>query len=86
PPSKASYIHRVGRTARAGASGTALSLILTGHERQGRVLQRVQASQPPLPVPSLPGDIGGGGGGGGGGRAQDQTIMAAMGAGDMETG
>ncbi|CAM9606861.1 unnamed protein product [Pylaiella littoralis] len=73
PPTVSSYTHRVGRTARGGASGTALSLVLSKDERQCRTLQRVQSSQPSLAAPSLDG-------GGGKPRGGDPSIVAAMGA------
>ena len=45
------YTHRVGRTARAGASGTALTLVSTARE-DGEVeaLRAIQRDQPPLPA------------------------------------
>lgn len=49
PPSTRSYTHRVGRTARGGANGTALSLVCQGSEKEMAVLAEVQASQPALP-------------------------------------
>ncbi len=50
PRSARSYTHRVGRTARGGANGTALSLVAKGDERQAAVLAEVQASQPAMPL------------------------------------
>jgi ATP-dependent RNA helicase DDX56/DBP9 len=48
PPSASSYSHRIGRTARGGASGTALSLVIARDDAQTQVLHEVQQSQPPL--------------------------------------
>jgi ATP-dependent RNA helicase DDX56/DBP9 len=45
PKSVRAYTHRIGRTARGGASGTALSLVEESNDRQARVLARVQANQ-----------------------------------------
>ena len=44
PPSVNSYTHRVGRTARGGASGAALSFV--DPKDQAEALAKVQASQP----------------------------------------
>jgi ATP-dependent RNA helicase DDX56/DBP9 len=51
PRSADAYTHRVGRTARAGASGTALTLV-SSVPRDGELkrLAEVQAQQPPLPT------------------------------------
>ncbi|KAG5192377.1 DEAD box helicase [Tribonema minus] len=50
PPSARSYTHRVGRTARGGASGTALSLLCERAPAEVAALAEVQASQPALPL------------------------------------
>ncbi|HYE74804.1 MAG TPA: C-terminal helicase domain-containing protein [Blastocatellia bacterium] len=44
PPTAEEYVHRIGRTARAGASGTALSIIIT--EEEDELLKQIQESQP----------------------------------------
>lgn len=49
PVSVRSYTHRVGRTARGGANGTALTLVKAGSATEMALLQEVQASQPALP-------------------------------------
>ena len=51
PRSAESYTHRVGRTARAGANGTALTLV-SSVPKDGELqkLLEVQAQQPPLPA------------------------------------
>lgn len=49
PRSARAYTHRVGRTARGGANGTALSLVAKDDARQAATLAEVQASQPALP-------------------------------------
>ena len=49
PRSARAYTHRVGRTARGGANGTALSLVTKDDARQAATLAEVQASQPALP-------------------------------------
>lgn len=48
PKSVRAYTHRIGRTARGGASGTALSLVARGDAKQTHALERVQASQKPV--------------------------------------
>ncbi|KAI9915980.1 hypothetical protein PsorP6_008407 [Peronosclerospora sorghi] len=45
PKSVRSYTHRIGRTARGGASGTALSLVSKEDAQEERALKRVQAKQ-----------------------------------------
>lgn len=45
PDTPSAYVHRVGRTARAGASGTALSLVLAGDELEEERLRLIQADQ-----------------------------------------
>ena len=48
PQTAAAYTHRIGRTARAGASGTSLSFVLQGSESEQSLLQQVQQQQTPL--------------------------------------
>eukprot|EP00533_Pseudo-nitzschia_delicatissima_P007968 CAMPEP_0116087674 /NCGR_PEP_ID=MMETSP0327-20121206/5483_1 /TAXON_ID=44447 /ORGANISM="Pseudo-nitzschia delicatissima, Strain B596" /LENGTH=678 /DNA_ID=CAMNT_0003578745 /DNA_START=79 /DNA_END=2115 /DNA_ORIENTATION=- len=48
PPSSRSYAHRVGRTARGGAKGVALSLVENDSYEQHEVLQAVQEDQPKI--------------------------------------
>ncbi|KAG7347437.1 helicase domain protein [Nitzschia inconspicua] len=50
PPSARSYAHRVGRTARGGAKGVALSLVDIASEDQFDTLQAVQEDQPKIPI------------------------------------
>ncbi|KAL3939549.1 MAG: hypothetical protein SGARI_001335 [Bacillariaceae sp.] len=50
PPSSRSYAHRVGRTARGGAKGVALSLVNNESDEQFETLQAVQDDQPKIPV------------------------------------
>lgn len=52
PRSVRAYTHRIGRTARGGANGTALSLVTLSESKQKRALDRVQASQKPVLAPS----------------------------------
>lgn len=49
PASSDSYTHRIGRTARGGAKGVALSLVESESSNQVYMLRHVQESQPPLP-------------------------------------
>ena len=48
PPSSKSYAHRVGRTARGGAKGVALSLVEKDSYEQHDVLQAIQDDQPKI--------------------------------------
>jgi ATP-dependent RNA helicase DDX56/DBP9 len=50
PPSAKSYAHRVGRTARGGAKGVALSLVEIDSEEQRETLWEVQNDQPRIPI------------------------------------
>jgi len=50
PLSSDSYTHRVGRTARGGAKGVALSLVESESAEQSDLLDDVQRSQPRLPA------------------------------------
>lgn len=50
PPSSRSYAHRVGRTARGGAKGVALSLVEAESKEQLELLAAVQEDQPKIPV------------------------------------
>lgn len=46
------YLHRSGRTARAGATGTVISLVVDGQEREIRKLQRELGLESPLGAPT----------------------------------
>jgi ATP-dependent RNA helicase DDX56/DBP9 len=50
PPNARSYAHRVGRTARAGAKGVALSLVEKESKGQNDALWSVQDDQPTVPL------------------------------------
>jgi ATP-dependent RNA helicase DDX56/DBP9 len=50
PPTAKSYAHRVGRTARGGAKGVALSLVESESEEQYDTLLAVQNDQPKVPI------------------------------------
>lgn len=50
PPSARSYAHRVGRTARGGAKGVALSLVEMESQEQQDLLVAVQEDQPKIPI------------------------------------
>jgi ATP-dependent RNA helicase DDX56/DBP9 len=47
PPTVQSYIHRIGRTARAGASGAALSFLSAADGKEAAIVERLRATQPP---------------------------------------
>ncbi len=46
------YLHRSGRTARAGATGTVISLVIDGQEKETRKLQRELGIESPLQAPT----------------------------------
>lgn len=48
PPNRKSYAHRVGRTARGGASGVALSLVDSNSDEELQTLLSIQEEQPRL--------------------------------------
>ena len=50
PPNPRSYAHRVGRTARGGANGVALSIVDADNAEEHKVLLAVQESQPSIPL------------------------------------
>mmetsp|Transcript_24996 Transcript_24996/g.35249 ORF Transcript_24996/g.35249 Transcript_24996/m.35249 type:complete len:682 (+) Transcript_24996:59-2104(+) len=50
PPTPQSYTHRVGRTARGGAKGVALSFVSQESAEQEELLRLVQEEQPALPL------------------------------------
>jgi len=50
PPTPQSYTHRVGRTARGGAKGVALSFVSQESAEEGDLLRLVQEEQPALPL------------------------------------
>lgn len=47
------YLHRSGRTARAGATGTVISLVVDGQEKETRKLQRELGLESPLQAPTF---------------------------------
>ena len=54
PLSNKSYTHRIGRTARGGAKGVALSFVENESSAQNNMLAVVQEAQPPLPLAAAP--------------------------------
>lgn len=50
PPNQRSYAHRIGRTARGGAKGVALSLVDVKSKDQLETLLEIQDSQPRIPL------------------------------------
>ncbi|KAK9833980.1 hypothetical protein WJX81_000545 [Elliptochloris bilobata] len=70
PKTAEDYVHRIGRTARAGARGAAISFFTAANGRLARQLQDIleEAGQPvPAQLRQYAAITGGGGGGGGGG-------------------
>ena len=49
PKTPEAYTHRIGRTARGGASGTAISFVEDGNTEEHAVLKLIQEEQPRLP-------------------------------------
>jgi ATP-dependent RNA helicase DDX5/DBP2 len=68
PKTAEDYVHRIGRTGRAGAHGTAYSFFTASDSRLARQVCEVmqEAGQPPPPELLQMTHFGGGGGGGGG--------------------
>jgi len=62
------YVHRIGRTGRAGMSGVAHTLFTEGDAKYARELCKLITEAGQAPPPELTALIGRGGGGGGGGR------------------
>ena len=55
PTNTEDYIHRIGRTARAGVSGHAISLVMPDQRRELRDIERlIRKTLPISPVPKLP--------------------------------
>jgi len=50
PPNSRSYAHRIGRTARGGAKGVALSLVDVNSKAELEQLMEIQDSQPTIPL------------------------------------
>ena len=80
PPNEEDYVHRIGRTARAGRGGIGITLITPGEMRSFSRIEKLidmEVRKEPLPDelgegpvydPNAPSDRGGRGGGGGRGR------------------
>ena len=80
PPNEEDYVHRIGRTARAGRGGIGITLITPGEMRNFSKIEKLiqmEVRKEPLPKelgegpkydPNAPSDRGGRGGRGGGGR------------------
>ncbi|KAK6420146.1 ATP-dependent RNA helicase dbp2 [Oleoguttula sp. CCFEE 5521] len=68
PNNSEDYIHRIGRTARAGRQGTAITLFTTDNAKQARDLVNVLREANQQIDPRLAEMVRYGGGGGGGGR------------------
>jgi ATP-dependent RNA helicase DDX5/DBP2 len=66
PNNSEDYIHRIGRTGRAGANGTAITLFTTDNAKQARDLVNVLQEAKQYIDPKLQEMVRYGGGGGGG--------------------
>lgn len=53
PKTSDSYTHRIGRTARGGQSGVALTLVSKESDEDNQILEMIQSNQPRLPVLGL---------------------------------
>jgi ATP-dependent RNA helicase DDX5/DBP2 len=68
PNNSEDYVHRIGRTGRAGANGTAITLFTTDNSKQARDLVQILTESKQQIDPRLHEMARYGGGGGGGGR------------------
>ncbi|RAR07442.1 atp-dependent rna helicase dbp2 [Stemphylium lycopersici] len=68
PNNSEDYVHRIGRTGRAGANGTAITLFTTDNSKQARDLVQILSESKQQIDPRLHEMARYGGGGGGGGR------------------
>lgn len=93
PGSPEAYTHRIGRTARAGASGTSLTLVDPSSASDAAALADIQAQQPPLPAMTGdsalaamgPASVGSSSSGGGGSFSQAQPAPLAFGLHELES-
>jgi ATP-dependent RNA helicase DDX56/DBP9 len=57
PPNPRSYAHRIGRTARGGAKGVALTFVNSNSIEESIILEAIQESQPKIPLAGASTDI-----------------------------